>query len=142
MPPLARTTFETAVPRRSTSTAAKVTEADVRKLNLCMKLIYGQADAFAKFVFRPIYQALRVRRDGRHLVVSNSFEASASRSAPLQTSGKSLPESPTSYNIFRVATELGDRATFIPEGCFDIRFWRTDQIVGELRQLAGSRPDA
>ena len=37
---------------------------------------------------------------------------------------------------FRDATEFGDKATFMPQGRIQL-FWRTDPVVGELRQLAG-----
>jgi hypothetical protein len=38
---------------------------------------------------------------------------------------------------FRDATEFGGKATFMPKWRIQLLFWRTDPVVGELKQLAG-----
>jgi hypothetical protein len=84
----------------------------------------------------------RVRIDGQHLFVSNYFREIRlpfSSVIDVRQNRWLTPRQVTIY--FRIATELGDRATFIPKARFRIHFWRIDPVVDELRRLAGLLPN-
>ncbi|MGJ4940175.1 hypothetical protein ACQR1W_06335 [Bradyrhizobium sp. HKCCYLS1011] len=85
----------------------------------------------------------RVRADGRQLFVSNYRREICIPLNAVQDvrQNRWLNIRPVTI-YFRVATEFGDRAKFMPKRRIAIRFWRVDPIVNELKQLAGLLPDA
>jgi hypothetical protein len=40
---------------------------------------------------------------------------------------------------FRTSTPFGNRIVFIPQGFFQVMFWKEDKIVDELRRLARAK---
>jgi hypothetical protein len=85
----------------------------------------------------------RVRIDGQHLLVSNYFREIRIPFSAVTDVSQNLWLNYRPVTIyFREATEFGDRATFMPKRRLSIRFWRTDPIVDELKQLAGLAPKA
>jgi hypothetical protein len=84
----------------------------------------------------------RVRLDGRQLFVSNYVrEIRIPFSAITDVKQNRWLNSRPITIYFRDATELGDRATFIPKWRFRILFWRMDPVVDELKQLAALVPN-
>ena len=80
----------------------------------------------------------RVRIDERHLHVSNyDREICIPVTAIIDVKQNRWINSRPVTIYFRDATEIGDRATFIPKRRHHIKFWRIDPIVNELKQLAG-----
>jgi hypothetical protein len=79
----------------------------------------------------------RVRIDERQLYVSNYIrEISVPFSEIIDVrQNRWLNSRPITIH-FRDATEFGGKATFMPKWRVGL-FWRTDPVVGELKQLAG-----
>ena len=80
----------------------------------------------------------RVRIDARQLYVSNYIrEISVPFSEIVDVrQNRWINYRPVTI-YFRDATEFGGKATFMPKRRMQLLFWRTDPVVGELRQLAG-----
>jgi hypothetical protein len=84
----------------------------------------------------------RVRLDGGQLLVSNYVrEIRIPFSAITDVKQNRWLNSRPITIYFRDATELGDRATFIPKWRIRILFWRMDPVVDELKQLAALVPN-
>jgi|SRR5665213_3216230 len=82
----------------------------------------------------------RVRMDERQLHVSNYFrEIAVPFSAITDVKQNRWINIRPITIYFRDATELGDKATFMPKQRIQFQFWRMDMdpVVNELRQLAG-----
>ncbi|MGA7993825.1 MAG: hypothetical protein WCA28_02820 [Bradyrhizobium sp.] len=79
----------------------------------------------------------RVRMDDRQLYVSNYLrEISVPFSEIIDVRQTRWINSRPITIYFRDATEFGGKATFMPKWRLQL-FWRTDPVVGELKQLAG-----
>jgi hypothetical protein len=90
------------------------------------------------FIFWASAGLKRVRIDERHLQVSNYVrEICIPFTAIIDVKQNRWINSRPITIYFRDTTELGDRATFMPKQRFRIKFWRTDPVVNELKQLAG-----
>lgn len=80
----------------------------------------------------------RVRIDARQLYVSNYLREIAVPFSEIidVRQNRWINYRPITI-YFRDATEFGGKATFMPKRRMQLLFWRTDPVVGELRQLAG-----
>jgi hypothetical protein len=82
----------------------------------------------------------RVRLDGKKLLVSNYL---VEREIPINQvlevrQNRWLNLRPVIIT-FHTSTPFGNRIAFIPQGFFQVMFWKEDKIVGELRRLARAK---
>ena len=85
----------------------------------------------------------RVRMDDRQLYVSNYLREISVPFGEITDvrQNRWLKSRPITIH-FRDATEFGGKATFMPKWRVQWWPWRTDPVVGELKQLAGLAADA
>jgi hypothetical protein len=82
-----------------------------------------------------------VQLDGKKLLVSNYFiehEIPINQVAEVRQNCW-LNVRPVIIT-FRTSTPFGNQIAFIPQGFFQVMFWKEDKIVDELRRLARARP--
>ncbi len=97
-------------------------------------IIYGLG---SWFLLRLAIPLKRVQLDGKKLLVSNYI---VEREIPINQvaevrQNRWLNLRPVIIT-FRTSTPFGNRIAFIPQGSFQVMFWKEDKIVNELRRLA------
>jgi hypothetical protein len=92
------------------------------------------------FLLRSAIPFKRVRLDGKKLLVSNYL---VEREIPINQVAEVKQHCWSGLReviiTFRTSTPFGTRIAFIPQGFFQVMFWKEDKIVDELRRLARAK---